>query len=209
MVVSRQLPLLLLNQPTLTAAMGLPTNILCNGGNNGSATVTAGGGTVLYTYSWAPNGGANATGTTMHGRSLDRDCECYTMVGLTTASGPLLSLLCELQPWALLPTYYAMVGTGSVTESVRRRYCPRYIHGLQMVALQATGTGLTAGSYTVTITDADACNATASVTITQPNLLTVTANGPATDCSGALITLTALASGGTAPYLYNESPRRR
>src|SRR5258708_13937507 len=33
----------------------------CNGGNNGSATVTAGGGTPGYQYVWLPSGGNGST----------------------------------------------------------------------------------------------------------------------------------------------------
>ncbi|MGP8216492.1 MAG: SprB repeat-containing protein, partial [Bacteroidia bacterium] len=36
----------------LTASMGVPVNVSCNGGNNGNVTVTASGGTSPCTYSW-------------------------------------------------------------------------------------------------------------------------------------------------------------
>jgi hypothetical protein len=37
------------------------TNVSCNGGNNGSATVTVSGGTPSYSYTWTPTGGNAAT----------------------------------------------------------------------------------------------------------------------------------------------------
>jgi hypothetical protein len=44
-----------ISQPSLLiATMGNPTNALCHGGSSGSATVTAGGGTSPYTYTWTP-----------------------------------------------------------------------------------------------------------------------------------------------------------
>ncbi|TWI44569.1 SprB-like repeat protein, partial [Flavobacterium glaciei] len=91
------------------------TNVSCNGGSNGSATVTVSGGTSGYTYSWSPTGGT-----------------------------------------------------------------------------AATATGLTAGTYTCTITDANSCTTTASVTITQPNVMTVDA-GPTTVtyCANAITPITA------------------
>lgn len=45
------------NTVTLTAQ----TNILCNGGTNGAATVTVSGGQPPYAYAWAPSGGNNPT----------------------------------------------------------------------------------------------------------------------------------------------------
>ncbi|HWY97614.1 MAG TPA: SprB repeat-containing protein, partial [Bacteroidia bacterium] len=45
----------------VTGSVSSQTNVSCNGGNNGSATITAAGGTTPYTYSWAPSGGTNAT----------------------------------------------------------------------------------------------------------------------------------------------------
>ena len=48
-------------QPSAITTTTAVTNIACNGGSNGSATVTASGGTGAYTYAWAPSGGAGAT----------------------------------------------------------------------------------------------------------------------------------------------------
>lgn len=39
------------------------TNVTCNGGTNGTATVIPAGGTNHYSYLWSPSGGTNATAT--------------------------------------------------------------------------------------------------------------------------------------------------
>jgi len=64
---------------------------------------------------------------------------------------------------------------------------------------------LIAGVYTVTVTDANLCTATASVTITQPAAaLTVTTSQVNVKCfGGATGTATAIPAGGTAPYTYS------
>src|SRR5205814_7026682 len=83
----------------LTASGSTVANVQCNGGNDGSVTVTPGGGTIPYTYNWS--------------------------------SSPLQTT--------------------------------------------STATGLTAGTYTVTVTDAHSCTAISSATITQPTMLTASA----------------------------------
>jgi hypothetical protein len=52
-----------ITQPTAINVTSSQTNVSCNGGSNGTATVTANGGVGPYTYSWAPMGGTAATAT--------------------------------------------------------------------------------------------------------------------------------------------------
>jgi|GEM_PF-6392521 len=47
--------------PPVISANVVKTNVSANGGTNGSATVTATGGTSPYTYLWSPSGGTAAT----------------------------------------------------------------------------------------------------------------------------------------------------
>ena len=73
------------------------------------------------------------------------------------------------------------------------------------VQTTATATGLAAGPYTVTVTDANSCPATANVIITQPAILTgVISSQTNVACFGASTgSVTILAGGGTAPYQYS------
>jgi len=41
------------------------TNITCNGGNTGTASVIVTGGNAPYTYAWSPSGGTTATATNL------------------------------------------------------------------------------------------------------------------------------------------------
>jgi hypothetical protein len=71
----------------------------------------------------------------------------------------------------------------------------------------ATATGLSAGTYSVTITDANGCQGTASVTLTQPSAVTANAGANTTVIFGYpsasnCANLTASGAGGCAPYSY-------
>lgn len=72
----------------------------------------------------------------------------------------------------------------------------------------ASQTGLAAGSYTITATDANGCSATLTLVIAGPaSALQATITGTtATTCGGADGTATVLASGGTMPYTHVWSP---
>jgi gliding motility-associated-like protein len=62
---------------------------------------------------------------------------------------------------------------------------------------------LTAGTYTITVTDANGCTATASTTITQPPALTLVAAGFPVTCNGGNNGQgTAIPAGGTPGYTY-------
>ncbi len=64
--------------------------------------------------------------------------------------------------------------------------------------------GLCAGTYTVTVTDALASVASATVTVNQPAALTVSiAPGSPVICVGSSIAYVASVSGGTPPYTYS------
>ncbi|HTA27680.1 MAG TPA: T9SS type A sorting domain-containing protein, partial [Bacteroidia bacterium] len=67
-------------------------------------------------------------------------------------------------------------------------------------------TGLSGGSYTITVTDHNGCTATASVTITQPMLTITIAATTGANCSSAGSARANAASGGTSPYTYNWTP---
>jgi hypothetical protein len=82
--------------------------------------------------------------------------------------------------------------------------------GMTMVTVSAqggtapyTGTGMFsvgAGTYAYTVTDAQGCTVSRSLTVLQPALLVSSSSSTPITCSGGFSTVTVAATGGTAPY---------
>ena len=91
-------------------------------------------------------------------------------------------------------------GTATVTANGTAPYSYSWSNG----STTATNNGLAAGTYNVTVTDANGCSATAQTTITAPNALSTTIQTSQATCSGSLAdgTINALMTGGTSPYTY-------
>jgi gliding motility-associated-like protein len=66
----------------------------------------------------------------------------------------------------------------------------------------ATRNNLTAGTYTVVASDANACTATVTVTITAPAAISANATATPATCAGNTGTATVNATNGTSPYTY-------
>ncbi len=80
-------------------------------------------------------------------------------------------------------------------------YTVQWLNGTTLVGSTATLTVGVPGSYTASATDARGCRATATPVQVQENPSpAVTISGAASFCKGASTTLTATATGGTAPY---------
>lgn len=70
----------------------------------------------------------------------------------------------------------------------------------------ATATGLSAGKYTITISDTIGCNASASVTITQPTAITYSITSSVATCIDTDGAISVIAQGGVSPYTYLWNP---
>ena len=69
-----------------------------------------------------------------------------------------------------------------------------------------SATGLTAGTYSVTVTDANNCTSSVSVNVTQPTALTQTTSTVSATCGSANGSASVVVSGGSSPYSYAWSP---
>ncbi|HTB05843.1 MAG TPA: PKD domain-containing protein [Bacteroidia bacterium] len=160
-----------ITQPTqLRDSIISTTAVTCNGGSDGTATVGVKGGTAPYTYSWAPSGGAGATGTgfavgTTYTVTVT-DANGCTNTATATVTQPAL-LRDSISATTNVTCYLGTNGTATVGAKGGNG---GFTYSWSTVPIQTTvtATNLSAGSYTVTVTDSKGCTNTAIATITQP-----------------------------------------
>lgn len=190
--------------PVLTASIS-PTNISCNGANDGMAIANPAGGTPPYTYLW------NNSSTSQQISSLAPGLFSVTVtdsLGCTAVVDTMItqpdSLLASILNTAVMASCKGVcdgTATGSVLGGTSA-----YTYSWNSTPVQntATATGLCAGSYTITVTDANNCIDSASLTITEPDSVLISPIANDTICPGEIVTLTASASGGnTGGYTYS------
>jgi gliding motility-associated-like protein len=189
------------------------TNVSCFGGNDGNATVEGAGGYPPYEYSF--NGGPYQSSGTFTALIAGT----YTVTVRDAVLDLYIVPVIITEPTELTVTTTRVdvlcmgEATGSATAIVSGGTEPySYSWNTLPVQTSATATGLTAGLFTVTVTDANGCIATADATITQPaTALTVTTTWINVLCYGDTDgSATATAEGGIEPYTYswNTSPEQ-
>ena len=145
------------------------THVNCFGNSNGSITTSVSNGVPPFIYSWS-NG---ATTSSISGLSSGTytvtltDATPLTVTASATVTQPAAALAAN----ASVVTHVDCYGNsnGSVTVSVSGGTTPyAYSWSSTPVQTNQTATGLTAGTYTVTVTDAHSCTTTSSATVTQP-----------------------------------------
>jgi len=187
--------------PVLTAGTTINRNAeTC--GNIGSATANPGGGLAAYTYSWAPGGQTTATIT---GLSASTYTVTITDANLCTASATATIIL--LPPVTanavIITNATACNANAGSAKVIPGGGAPGYTYLWTGGQTNDTATGLSAGSYTVTVTDLGGCTATASVLITVPSPLTANAvvNSNSLECINTG-SATVTPGGGNTPYTY-------
>ena len=189
------------------AATTSQVNILCNGAATGSATVNVSGGTIPYTYLWAPSGGTNPTASGLVAGNYTctitdfNNCTLQKSFTLTQPAAPLSATTTQTN----ISCNGANDGAASVTVSGGT---PGYTYSWSPSGGNAaSATGLAPGAYVCTITDANGCVLTKNFTITQPAVLSATISHTDVTCHGAGDgTATVVVSGGTLAYTYSWAP---
>ncbi len=174
----------------------------CTGG---AATVSAsvvGAGT--YTYLWSLAGNTNAVITGIPAGS-------YSLV-VTDVNGcsslATVSVSPSLPPLTVTLTVSDVSCNGGSNGSVSSNTSGGgggYVYVWNNGMTGNIITGLSAGPYSLIVTDVNGCTTTQNIVMNDPQLLTVTISSATIVCAGQQVNLTATALGGTTLYSYNWS----
>lgn len=146
------------------------TNVTCNNANNGIGIVTVTSGGVLpFTYSWSPTGGTNATAT-----GLGAGTYVVTVtdsVGCTKTDSVIITQPPPLVLDTVVNDIYCPMFTGNASVTASGGTGPYTYTWSPNVSTTTTASGLTVGTYTVSVSDGHGCIQSTSFNIFQSNSL--------------------------------------
>ncbi|PLX10220.1 MAG: hypothetical protein C0594_05220 [Marinilabiliales bacterium] len=186
------------NGPTVSVSNS--SDVTCNGGSNGTASVTATGGTSPYSYIWSPSGGTDATASGLSAGTYsvivtdDNSCSASAFVDIIEPSAINISINA---------TDVACNGNedGQIQMSVNGGTQP-YTYSWNSGQTNEDIQNLTGGTYEVTVTDNNSCTATASEIISEPNALALSFNIVDANCNKNDGMANVVLTGGQTPYSY-------
>ncbi|GAB4498289.1 MAG: hypothetical protein OHK0019_33370 [Saprospiraceae bacterium] len=173
----------------------------CNGANDGSVSVTPGGGNGVYTYLW--NTGANTPTV----NNLGAGTYIVTVTDGENCTATATAIVNQPEPLQVNASATPQTANGAADGTASANPAggtPGYTYLWNTGGNTATITGLLPGSYTVTVTDENGCTAVAVVTVNAYNCtIAATVQSENVSCAGANDgSATITVTNGQAPYTY-------
>ncbi|MBK9255203.1 MAG: T9SS type A sorting domain-containing protein [Saprospiraceae bacterium] len=178
-------------------------SIICTGNSNGTASASASGGTGILNYFWSNGGfGANQSGLSpgTYFVTVADGNGCSTVSSASVSTSPPLNISGNIQNVSCNSGV-----NGVIVVNVNGGNMP-YNFQWNNGANTSTLTGLSAGNYMITVSDASGCSKTASYVVNQPapiliSLVKLTDAG----CTGQNIgSVSYTISGGVSPYQISD-----
>jgi gliding motility-associated-like protein len=198
-------------------------NIFCNGGNDGSISMTIAGGSGNYIYSWTgPSGFTSSSRDLTSLKAGDYTCSVKDLNGCILTPSPSFHLT---EPSALVLSppitsvstdgaynincYGANSGWINITASGgsigNYKYNWSTTNGSGIINGQKNQTSLSAGTYHLIVSDSNHCVTTKDITLSQPPVFVtqlsstnITCHSPGFNNGSIILTVT----GGVAPFSY-------
>ena len=166
----------------ITVSITVDSNVSCNGLMNGGLIVVASGGTQPYRYTWTNGDTTSSISGLMAG--------AYSIVVIDGTGFRATQTAVITEPNALAATLSAsdattIGGTDGYIITAVTGGTPGYTYAWSNVATTDSIGGLSAGTYTVTITDANGCTIQDSAVFSDPAAIVLVMDSNNVSCFGA------------------------
>lgn len=178
------------------------TNVSCFGLTDGAAAVTVSGGTSPLTFSWSPTGGSALTASNLAAGN-------YTFMIFDGNSCNKTSTFTIIEPTPLTVSVTNVVGTcfggsGGQAEMIVSGGTASYNYSWTSGGSNQLETGLSIGTQTCTITDANSCTITETVSIAQTSSnFSLSISGVSSICEQLEDSVTSTITGGSGSFSYS------
>ncbi len=188
-------------EPAILNVQAVGTDVSCFGGNNGTVSAIPAGGTKPYEYLWnnfVPDSTQTGLVAGKYTVLLTDSNGCHTLDTITlvepneiVVTGVVTNVFCN------------GFNTGSILVTVTGG-TPNYTFAWSNGEVSQSVTGLTAGTYHVTVTDSRGCVKTATFVVEESDGMYTTVSISNPVCFGANNAFISVeVTGGTSPYIYN------
>lgn len=178
-------------------------NISCNGLQDGNIYISVTGGVTNYTYTWSnntPNEDITNVGAGEYNVLVTDKNLCSVNVNTVLTEPTAITY----NSAATSPLCYGLL-TGAIDVTVNGGVTP-YVYNWSNGNTTQDLTSVASGTYSLNYTDANGCNGTSTITITQPDTLLIGKTVSNIKCYGDNVgSISLTLSGGTSPYTYSWS----
>lgn len=174
--------------------------------NSGSISMSVTGGTAPYSYSWSKSGGGSGSGSGTTISGLDAGTYSVTVTSANGCVKTFTTTLTASPSINITATPVAVLCNGGATGAINLSVSggtPGYTYNWGGGVTTQNRSGLSAGAYSVTVSDSKGCTSSSNATVTQPTTISATPTVTNVLCHGTSTGAISLnVSGGTSPYIY-------
>ncbi len=192
-----------ISQPTALSTSVAQKDVSCYGMSNGSASISASGGTPPYSYQWNKGQTTSSISGLVSGSyfvTVTDSKGCKDIQNIFINQPPQLTL--NIFSLTNVSCYGGNNGTATVVSY--GGIAPySYMWNTIPTQTSAAATGLSSGNYIITVLDSNGCSQMVSVNISEPPALSSVMNSINVKCFGGNNGIASVsATGGIPPYFY-------